>query len=38
VADELDLTAIEASLRERLSDIESEIAELTKPPEDAGSI
>jgi DnaK suppressor protein len=38
VADELDLTAIEASLRERLSEIESEIAELTKPPEDAGSI
>ena len=36
--DELDLNATEAKLRERLGELEAEIAELTKPPEDAGSI
>jgi DnaK suppressor protein len=38
VADELNPAAIEAKLRVRLAEIEAEIAELTKPPEDAGSI
>ena len=38
IAEELDLAAIEASLRERLAEIDSEIAELTKPPENASGI
>ena len=38
MASQLDLQAIEAKLRERLAEIDAEIGELTKPPEDAGSI
>ena len=38
MADDLDLQAIEARLRERLAELDAEIAELTKPPENAGSI
>jgi DnaK suppressor protein len=38
MANQLDLTAIEARLRERLAELDAEITELTKPPEDAGSI
>ena len=38
IAAELDLKATEATLRERLAELDAEIAELTKPPEDAGSI
>lgn len=36
--DELDLAAIEARLRARLAEIDGQIAELTKPPDNAGSI
>ncbi len=38
MADALELNAVEASLRERLDEIDAEIAELKKPPEDTGSI
>ena len=38
IAAELDLEAIEAKLRERLAEIDAEIEELTKPPEDASGI
>ena len=38
MAAELNSDAIEAKLRQRLAEIDSEIEELTKPPEDAGSI
>jgi len=38
VADARDLNAVEASLRERLDEIDAEIAQLKKPPEDTGSI
>ena len=38
MAGEQDLTAIEAKLRERLAELDAEIGELTKPPDDAGSI
>ena len=38
MADELNLEAIEAQLRERLGEIAAEIAELTKPPEGGGDI
>ena len=38
MADELDPVAIEGELRERLAELDAEITELTKPPEDAGSI
>ncbi|MDQ3728281.1 MAG: TraR/DksA C4-type zinc finger protein [Actinomycetota bacterium] len=33
MAEELDLDAIESRLRMRLSEVDAEIAELTKPPE-----
>jgi DnaK suppressor protein len=36
--DELDLTTIEAKLRERLAELDAEIGELTKPPENASGI
>lgn len=35
---ELDLKEIEARLHERLAEIGAEISDLTKPPEDTGSI
>jgi len=35
---ERDQTAIEVRLRERLAELDAEIGELTKPPDDAGSI
>ena len=38
MADELDLEAIESRLRERLAELDAEIEELTKPPENSGSI
>jgi DnaK suppressor protein len=38
VATELDLTVIEAKLRERLAELDAEIAELTKPPEGTSGI
>ncbi|MDQ2676563.1 MAG: TraR/DksA C4-type zinc finger protein [Actinomycetota bacterium] len=38
MADALDLEAIESDLRGRLAELDAEIGELTKPPEDAGSI
>jgi DnaK suppressor protein len=38
MADELHPDAIEAKLRERLAEIDAEIAELTKPPEGGGDI
>ena len=38
MANELDLTAIETSLRERLAELDAEIAELTKPPEETSGI
>ncbi len=38
MAQEQDLSGIEATLRGRLAELEAEIGELTKPPEDAGSI
>jgi DnaK suppressor protein len=38
IAAELDLAAIEAGLRERLAEIDAEIADLTKPPENATGI
>ena len=38
IAAELDLDAIEARLRERLAEIDAEIKELTKPPENASGI
>jgi DnaK suppressor protein len=38
IATELDLAAIEATLRERLAEIDAEIKELTKPPENASGI
>jgi RNA polymerase-binding transcription factor DksA len=38
VSGDLDLKAIEAGLRERLAEIDSEIAELTKPPESSSGI
>lgn len=38
MADELDLRVVEAQLRERLAEIDDDIAELTKPPEGGGDI
>jgi len=38
VTDELNLEAVEARLRERLAELNAEIAELTKPPEGGGDI
>jgi DnaK suppressor protein len=38
VADELDLRSIEAKLCERLAEIDAEIENLTKPPENASGI
>jgi len=35
---EPDPTTVEARLRERLAELDAEIGELTKPPDDAGSI
>ncbi|MDX6588313.1 MAG: DnaK suppressor protein [Solirubrobacterales bacterium] len=38
IATDLDLAAIEVRLRERLAEIDAEITELTKPPENASGI
>ncbi len=38
MSDAVDLAAIEAELQRRLVELDAEIAQLTKPPEDAGSI
>ena len=38
MADELDLQQVEVRLRERLAELDAEIAELTKPPEGGGDI